>query len=322
MSNLIIQQVKSVDISLRGEDGYVNATAMCQAAGKPLSNYLRAKRYQDFADKLAGSLRIRRDLLIVMIMDGPNEERGTWVHPRIAIHLAQWCSTDVELAVAELVDNWRTRPAPPVKLLTLEESLVMNLELLRANKAKDEEIIRHKNVGIAVANYAVVQKAEIKAKEAVIELQAKDVELLHDLMRNPAETMSLAEAAPIIIPEWCQGAGGQNTLAELLRSWKWLKADLSPHSKLKGRGYFTASGWSPTGGGTWSTVTPRLTHKAVAEARRKILTEGYPAHIQLPSPKKIRKDVRSTGYLDGFEPQEYVDPEDVLRPGEELGPDV
>lgn len=33
-------------------------------------------------------------------------EQGTWVHPDLAIHLAQWCSPQFGLAVGRLVQKW------------------------------------------------------------------------------------------------------------------------------------------------------------------------------------------------------------------------
>jgi hypothetical protein len=39
-------------------------------------------------------------------MDGPNEGRGTWVHPDVAINLGQWCSPKFAVAVSQWVQEW------------------------------------------------------------------------------------------------------------------------------------------------------------------------------------------------------------------------
>jgi hypothetical protein len=89
---------QGTSIERRAEDGFVNATAMCKVYGKRWENYHRNERTQQyvaalaksvFAGALQGSARNRADLVIT-ITTGPNELRGTWVHPRIAVDLARW----------------------------------------------------------------------------------------------------------------------------------------------------------------------------------------------------------------------------------------
>lgn len=93
-------------IQQRINDGYINATAMCQAAGKEWSAYRRLDTTGEFIYALERSLQIHRDLLIRSIITGPNEQRGTWVHPQVAIHLAQWASAEFAVLVSEWVFEW------------------------------------------------------------------------------------------------------------------------------------------------------------------------------------------------------------------------
>lgn len=103
-------------IQQRATDGYINATAMCQVAGREWSSYRRSA--EEFLGALEGSLQIRRDLIIQTIATGPNESRGTWVHPQVAINLAQWLSADFAVKVSQWVVEWMsgkgapTAPAP------------------------------------------------------------------------------------------------------------------------------------------------------------------------------------------------------------------
>jgi hypothetical protein len=91
-----------VDIQRRPSDGYVNATAMCKAYGKEFSDYRRLDRTIQYTQALSRSLGIPRDLLIQSITTGPNEFRGTWVHPRIAVDLARWLHPEF----AVMMDGW------------------------------------------------------------------------------------------------------------------------------------------------------------------------------------------------------------------------
>ena len=105
---------KGALIHQRAEDGYINATALCRAASKEWSAYRRLDTSGAFVTALERSLQIHRDLLIQSIMTGANEQRGTWVHPQIAIHLAQWLSADFAVKVTEWVFDWmQGRHTPP-----------------------------------------------------------------------------------------------------------------------------------------------------------------------------------------------------------------
>lgn len=83
-------------------DGYVNATAMCQANGKQWPHYRANDRTAQYLQALSRSLGIPMDLLARSITTGPNDLRGTWIHPRLAVDLARWISP----AFAVWMDGW------------------------------------------------------------------------------------------------------------------------------------------------------------------------------------------------------------------------
>ena len=106
--SLIKHEVENAIIPQRYSDGYVNATEMCKAAGKSFADYNRLIGTKDFMNALSGSVGIPTDLLAITINTGGNYSRGTWVHPQVAIHLAQWCSPEFAVAVTQLVLEWST----------------------------------------------------------------------------------------------------------------------------------------------------------------------------------------------------------------------
>jgi hypothetical protein len=102
-------------IQRREADGFVNATAMCKAGGREWFTYARSARTQEYVAALAEHLGVTADLrsplqgspqnpatLIQSITTGPNDLRGTWIHPRLAIDLARWISP----AFAVWMDGW------------------------------------------------------------------------------------------------------------------------------------------------------------------------------------------------------------------------
>lgn len=109
---LIPHKVGSEIISLRSKDGYINATAMCKAANRPWSRYWEVKASKDFAIELSSDLGIPTTELIQSVSGGVPEFQGTWVHPQIAIHLAQWLSPKFAVLVSRWVYEWLNDRAP------------------------------------------------------------------------------------------------------------------------------------------------------------------------------------------------------------------
>lgn len=126
MSNdLITRRFNDVTISQRS-DGYLNATAMCKANRKEWSNYRQNQTAQDFLVELESVLGIPRTELVQTVSGGVATKQGTWVHPQVAYHLAQWCSPAFAVQVTEWIHDIRTKgyaTAPGVEIdgLTAKE---------------------------------------------------------------------------------------------------------------------------------------------------------------------------------------------------------
>jgi hypothetical protein len=93
---------------MRLSDGYVSATKMCQSAGRHMSDYMRLNSTIEFMVALAVSLGCPESALTSRRENGPVEGRGTWIHPRLAIHLASWCSPTFAVKVTALVLRYLT----------------------------------------------------------------------------------------------------------------------------------------------------------------------------------------------------------------------
>ena len=93
-------------IDQRAADGYINATAMCNAASKKISHYLENAGTKDFLTELSSDTGIPASLLIHSIKGGNSAYQGTWVHPHLAIHLAQWLSPKFAVRVSKWVYDW------------------------------------------------------------------------------------------------------------------------------------------------------------------------------------------------------------------------
>ena len=69
-------------------------------------DYTRLKTTQDFFDELSRDMGIPISELIQSFKGGRAENQGTWVHPDIAINLAQWLSPKFAVQVSRWVREW------------------------------------------------------------------------------------------------------------------------------------------------------------------------------------------------------------------------
>jgi hypothetical protein len=90
----------------RSGDGYVNATALCKAAERAFADYNRNATTKAFLNELAAEVGIPITELVQSLTGGNPALQGTWVHPQVAIHLAQWLSPKFAVRVTQWVYDW------------------------------------------------------------------------------------------------------------------------------------------------------------------------------------------------------------------------
>lgn len=109
---LISHKVENAIVQQRSDDGYINATALCAAAGKRWHNYVRNETTGQFLRALEAKTRISV-LLLNQQLTNADGTHSTWVHPKVAIHLAQWLSADFAVQVSEWVYDWMNGGGQP-----------------------------------------------------------------------------------------------------------------------------------------------------------------------------------------------------------------
>ena len=112
--DLIPHEIERVSINQRATDGYINASAMCDAAGKRFRDYRNLKTTNAYLQALSSKAGISAFELIQSIRGGRYPDlRGIWVHPQVAIHLAQWLSPQFAVQVSEWVFEWLSGQGRP-----------------------------------------------------------------------------------------------------------------------------------------------------------------------------------------------------------------
>lgn len=103
---VIDREVDNSHINQRLMDGYINATALCKACKKDFYDYSRLKSTKEFIDELSSETGIPVSALIQTVKGGTPQFQGTWVHPQVAINLAQWASPKFAVLVSKWVFEW------------------------------------------------------------------------------------------------------------------------------------------------------------------------------------------------------------------------
>jgi hypothetical protein len=81
---------------------------MCKAAGKRFYDYHRLDTTTEFLRELEAETGIPASEQIQTLKGGFPDLQGTWVHPQVAIHLAQWVSPRFAVRVSQWVYDWIT----------------------------------------------------------------------------------------------------------------------------------------------------------------------------------------------------------------------
>ena len=92
-----------IQVNQRSPDGYVNATAMCIAAGKSWSSYRGTASTERFLSVLGDMLGTATQLVVADPAGDIPRPLIVWVHPRVAVHLGQWLSPEFAVLVTDTV---------------------------------------------------------------------------------------------------------------------------------------------------------------------------------------------------------------------------
>jgi hypothetical protein len=83
---------------------------MCQVAGQQFNDYARLGSTKEFVAELSTETGIPVSELIQTLKGGDTGRQGSWVHPDVAVNLAQWLSPKFAVKVARWVRDWLAGP--------------------------------------------------------------------------------------------------------------------------------------------------------------------------------------------------------------------
>ena len=86
-------------IEHREEDGYINVTNLCKAGDKQFKAWKRTQKTKAFLQVLSMEVNIFTSNLI-KVEQTSNTNKCTWVHPQVAVNIAQWISPSFDVKVS------------------------------------------------------------------------------------------------------------------------------------------------------------------------------------------------------------------------------
>jgi hypothetical protein len=98
----IMREVNEIEIKQRITDGYFNATAICEASDKDLVDYLELRKTTLFLKILSEETGIESAELI----QPKNSTGEIWIHPQVAINLAQWATPYLAVKIPQWIFEW------------------------------------------------------------------------------------------------------------------------------------------------------------------------------------------------------------------------
>jgi hypothetical protein len=112
----IHRQANGIEVDQRRADGYFDATAMCRAYGKLFADYQRLDQTKGYLAALSADMGIPISELVQSARRRAGQQGGgSWVHPEVAVDLAQWLSPQFKVRVNRWVLEWMQGRQPTLR---------------------------------------------------------------------------------------------------------------------------------------------------------------------------------------------------------------
>jgi len=116
--------LNNITIFSRNNDNYINATQLCQAGNKQFNDWFQLNITKELINDIINDMRIPlSELIDIKKNNNSNFIEEYWIHPDLAIQLAQWISPTFLLQVSK----W-------IRTLLTNGNLLINIKLEEANK--------------------------------------------------------------------------------------------------------------------------------------------------------------------------------------------
>jgi hypothetical protein len=185
-------QLNGLMVSAR-EDGYINATQLCKAGGKLFGNWHKLDSTKeliktledDFLEK-SDILKITSQLIDVKKGNSGKFTQGTWIHPDLAVQLAQWISPKFAVQVSRWVREIALTGTVSIgkektnkELVELQQKFLEQEKTLKALENKHSKLLKKRNYykfkkGSA---FYIISDIESSCKKFKVGIDGEDINL-------------------------------------------------------------------------------------------------------------------------------------------------
>jgi hypothetical protein len=151
-NTFVVRDYNAVPIYQRKADRYMDATAMCRATGKRFYDYRRLDTTDAFLAALSSVTGIPATELVQSQQGGIPHEQGTWVHPKVALNLAQWCSAEFGVMVSCWIEELLTTGSVSIKPVSAMDVLRQQMAVLEEQERRISDVNATANLALSVAS--------------------------------------------------------------------------------------------------------------------------------------------------------------------------
>ena len=167
-----IQLGADIVIVSRCEDNYINATQLCQADGKRFNHWYSLDTTKQLINEAATEAGIPASgaVSLIEINKGGFEKNNqiTWIHPDLAIQLAQWISPKFALQVSKWIRTLFTTGSISLDIKTIEDhSIELKLKDQEIQLIKDTYLKKHKRDNYPEHNVIYILTTEDNKKKHI-----------------------------------------------------------------------------------------------------------------------------------------------------------
>jgi len=163
-------QYGTFSIMTMNKNNYVNASKLCKEAKKQFKNCKASAMWAELINELSLVIKLPVNELIYTVVGGKNTDiRGTYVHPKLIIHVAIWCGPNFAIKISEWIDEWRLFSYN--NELRFYDGLSTIVPTTNILKEKEIQTILHKKLGGEIEVKTSVGRIDLLTDELLIEIK-------------------------------------------------------------------------------------------------------------------------------------------------------
>ena len=191
----------NVSVSFR-DDGYLNATAIAAHFGKRVPDFIKTEQNQEYINALAEHISkttkivLDRNQLVIVKHGGNN--RGTWLHPKLAIHFARWLNPKFAVWCDEQIEALLNKVSDGIKTVTAKTTADDRTGLRQAVAA----LVGRKGIDYSSAYSMIHQRFNVEAIEDIpAEKLPEAVAYVHALTLHTGLVGEVLDREPLPAPQ-------------------------------------------------------------------------------------------------------------------------